>query len=131
MSDKTTVLRAFNNHLFEFLDDVTQILPDNKEISAARTFFEISKKANPSIIVKLWYSLVYVPYSELIDKGDINFFLEKNYENDVSSIANSKEILTQIDSLREPIRNMSETNKEHSLKYIQNLCKLSNAYSKF
>jgi len=129
MTDKTTILRAFNNHLFEFLDDITQILPDNKDISSARTFFEITKKANPSIIIKLWHTLVYTPYSELIEKGDINFFLEKNYESDVVSIANSKEILSQIENLREPIRNMSEKNKEHSLNYVKNLCKLSNVYS--
>lgn len=129
MTDKITILRAFNNHLFEFLDDITQILPDNKEISAARTFFEMTKKANPSIIIKLWHTLVYMPYLELIEKGDIKFFLEKNYESDVVSIANSKEILSQIENLREPIRNMSEKNMEQSLKYIQNLCKLSNIYS--
>ena len=29
MADKTTILRAFNTHLFEFLDDVIAILPDN------------------------------------------------------------------------------------------------------
>ena len=33
-----------------------------------------------------------------------------------------------IDNIRNPIREMDETNKTHALKYVQNLCKLSDLY---
>jgi hypothetical protein len=32
MATKTNVLRTFNTHLFEFLDDVIRIGPDNLDI---------------------------------------------------------------------------------------------------
>jgi hypothetical protein len=32
MSDKSTVLRAFNKHFFEFLDDVSAVYPENMDI---------------------------------------------------------------------------------------------------
>jgi len=37
--------------------------------------------------------------------------------------------LRVIDTLREPVRLMSPTNKEHTAKYLQILSKLSNVYS--
>jgi len=129
MSNKTTILRTFNTHFVDFIDDIIKVIPENSDILAAKSFFEITKKANPTLIVKIWFSLIYSPYSTIIDSGDLEFFINKNYAEDLSNVQNSKEILKAIDSLRDPIRNMSETNKTHCLKYIQNLCKLSAVYN--
>jgi hypothetical protein len=129
MSNKTTILRTFNTHFVDFIDDIIKVIPESSDILAAKSFFEITKKANPTLIIKIWFTLIYSPYSTIIDSGDLEFFINKNYAEDLSNIQNSKEILKAIDSLRDPIRNMSETNKEHCLKYIQNLCKLSAVYN--
>jgi hypothetical protein len=129
MSNKTTILRTFNTHFVDFIDDIIKVIPENSDILAAKSFFEITKKANPTLIIKIWFSLIYSPYSTIIDSGDLEFFINKNYAEDLSTMQNSKEILKAIDSLRDPIRNMSETNKTHCLKYIQNLCKLSAVYN--
>jgi hypothetical protein len=48
MSDKTTVLRAFNNTFFEFLTSVNEIFPDNTDIKDAKLDLEFLKKANPT-----------------------------------------------------------------------------------
>jgi hypothetical protein len=127
--DKTTVLRGFNTHFFEFLDDICSILPNNVDIATSKKSFEMYKKANPTILIKLWYSYIYAPYADIIDAGDLNFFIEKDYSADVLSLANSKDVLDAIDKLRNPIKNMSDVNRQHSLQYIQNLCKLSSLYS--
>ena len=129
MSNKTTILRTFNTHFIDFIDDIIKVIPENSNILAAKSFFEITKKANPTIIVKIWFSLIYSPYATIIDSGDLEFFINKNYAEDLSNMHNSNEILKAIDTLRDPIRNMSETNKTHCLKYIQNLCKLSAVYN--
>jgi len=129
MSNKTTILRTFNTHFVDFIDDIIKVIPENSDILAAKSFFEITKKANPTLIIKIWFSLIYSPYSTIIDSGDLEFFINKNYAEDLSTMQNSKEILKAIDSLRDPIRNMTETNKTHCLKYIQNLCKLSAVYN--
>jgi len=129
MSNKTTILRTFNTHFVDFIDDIIKVIPENSDILAAKSFFEITKKANPTIIIKIWFNLIYSPYATIIDSGDLEFFINKNYAEDLSTMQNSKEILKAIDSLRDPIRNMSETNKTHCLKYIQNLCKLSAVYN--
>lgn len=128
-TDKSTILRTFNQTFFDFLNDVIAIFPENMDIVAGKKFFEITKKANPTIIIKIWNSCIYKQYKDVINRGDISFFFEKNYEDDLGNLENSKEVLKFIDSLREPIRIMSDKNKTHSMEYIQILSRLSDIYA--
>ena len=41
----SSLLKAFNNHLMEFLDDVIRIFPENLDIKTGKTFAEGLKKA--------------------------------------------------------------------------------------
>ena len=127
--DKSSVLRAFNKHFFEFLDNIITILPGEQDIMKGKVSFESIKKMNPTIICKTWYTFVYAPYKEVIDQGDISFFFEKDYSSDLNNVANSAEIMGIIDKIRVPIKNMDGVNKEHCAKYIQNLSKLSAVYN--
>ena len=61
MADKKTLSRTFNTHLFEFLDDIIRIFPDNLDIQTAKTSFQAIKQANPTIIIKTWYQHIYMP----------------------------------------------------------------------
>jgi hypothetical protein len=129
MSDKKTILRTFNNHLFEFLDDVIRIFPDNLNIQTAKTSFYAIKQANPTIIIKTWIQYIYMPYKETIDLGNIDFFFNKDYSEDLVYLANSKEVLKIVDTLRGPVSNMTETQKQFTMEYLQNLSKLSFLYA--
>ena len=122
-------LKSFNQKLFEFLDDIISIFPENMDIVVSRNYFETIKKANPTMLLKIWYQYIYVKYQDVIDAGNISFFLDKDYSDDLSMLPNAKDILKTIDtSLRDPIRNMDETNFAHCAKYIQILSKLSAGY---
>ena len=128
MSNKSAILKTFNAHFFEFIDDVIRIFPDNKDIKHARSSFEMIKTANPTAIVKAWYKFVYSPYINVIEAGDITFFFNKDYSSDINHLANSNEIMRVIDTIREPVRSMTEVEQGYSMKYIQNLSKLSGIY---
>jgi hypothetical protein len=128
MSDKSTILKTFNTQFFAFLNDIVSILPDNMDIKTAIKSFETIKKANPTIILKAWSSSVYVPYKTSIDNGDIDFFVNKDYKEDLNYISNSQEVMKVIDTIREPIRSMDDVNRTHTIKYIQILSKLSELY---
>jgi len=130
MSDKSTLLRAFNSQFFDFLKDIITIFPDNQDIKLANTSFETIKKANPTLILKAWYSYVYYPYRDVIDVGNIEFFFDKDYGSDLSIVPNASEIMKMIDKIRQPIKELSDENKEHTKKYIQILSKLYMHYSK-
>jgi hypothetical protein len=129
MPDKTTINKAFNKLFFDFLDDIVTIYPDNTSITSARTSFMSFKQMNPSIIVKSWYKFVYLRYADVINKGDVTFFFDKDYNEDLKNAPGSKEIMKVIDEIRGPIKSMDDTNKEHSANYILKLSKLSEIYS--
>jgi len=123
------ILRTFNTHIFEFLDDIIRIFPDNLDIQTAKTSFLAIKQANPTIIIKTWVQYIYIPYKETIDSGNIEFFFNKDYSEDLAYIANSKEVLKIVDTLRGPVSNMSDQQKQFTMEYLQNLSKLSFMYS--
>ena len=129
MSDKSTLSRAFNTLFIDFLGDIISIYPENKDIAKAKTQFETVKKMNPSLIIRMWNPLVYTPYKDVIDQGNIEFFFNKNYNDDVKDIPNSDEILKLIDKVRGPISTMNKTNQDICADYIQKLSKLSSVYS--
>jgi hypothetical protein len=129
MTDKSTVLRGFNSTFFEFVNDIITIFPDNTDLKTSKTAFELFKQANPTSIIKAWHFFVYTPYKDVIIGGDISFFFDKDYSSDLTYLSNADEIMKAIDRIREPLKNMDETNKNTSTVYIKNLCKLSDIYN--
>ena len=129
-ADKSTLLKTFNTQFFALLDDILRIFPDNVEIAAGRKSFETIKRANPTIIIKVWLTHVYTPYLQSINDGDIEYFINKDYGSDLNSMSNVQDVMKMIDTIREPIRSMDDVNKGHTIKYIQVLSKLSELYSK-
>lgn len=129
MNNKSSVSKAFNKHFFEFLNDILNVYPDNKDIQYAITSFETIKRFNVTAIIKVWYTQVFQQYKEHIEEGNIDFFIDKDYSKDLDGVKKSDEILKMIDNIRNPIKSMDEKNKDFCVKYIQNLSKLSGLYN--
>jgi hypothetical protein len=51
------------------------------------------KQMNPSILIKSWFKMVYTPYADVINAGDVNFFFDKDYSTDLQNIPNGKEFM--------------------------------------
>ena len=119
------ILTAFNDHFIEFVNDVHCVFPDDTDILATKNALTTIRKLNPRMIVKIWNSFIVSKYKSEIEAGNIEFFVNKDYSQDVSVSNNSDKIMESIDRLREPIKNMSVENQAKVMKYIQNLTKLS------
>jgi len=119
------ILTAFNDHFFEFLNDVQNVFPEDADILTARNALSTVRKANPKMIVKIWNAFIVGKYKGEIEAGNIEFFINKDYSTDVSAASNSDKIMESINRLREPIKNMSPDNQAKVMKYIQNLTKLA------
>lgn len=128
MKDKSTISKAFNKHFFDFLNDLQGIFPDSKEIMFAKTSFETIKRLNTTAIIKVWYTSVSIPYGDEISKDNIDFFINKDYSADLADVNKNDEIMRMIERIRGPIATTTDVNKDHCLKYLQNLNKLSVAY---
>ena len=122
------ILTAFNDHFVEFISDIQSVFPENVDVLTAKKSLIMIRKANPKIIIQIWKLNIVDNYKDRIEKGDISFFIEKDYSNDLSKIDSSDKIMEGIDRLRNPIRNMSEENRDKTIKYIQNLTKLCLLY---
>jgi len=80
------------------------------------------------MIIKIWKTHIVDKYMDQIEKGDISFFIDKDYSDDLSATYFSNKIMEGIDRLRNPIREMTLENQQKTMKYIQNLTKLSILY---
>jgi hypothetical protein len=119
------ILTAFNDHFIDFVSDIQSVFPNDPDILATKTALSTVRKANPKMIVKIWNVYVVGKYKSEIEAGNIDFFINKDYAGDVSSASNSDKIMDSINRLREPIKQMTPDNQAKTMKYIQNLTKLS------
>ena len=124
----SVILTAFNDHFMEFVSDINSVFPEDADILAAKNSFSLIRKANPKMIIKIWNTHVVEKYKDIIDTGDISFFVDKDYSNDVSNADNSDKIMEAINRLRNPVKLMMPQDQQKVMKYIQNLKKLSTIY---
>jgi hypothetical protein len=129
MSSNSVVLKAFNKHFFEFIDDVIRIFPENTHIQTSRDYFETIKKANPTLLVKIWHYFIWSNYKEKIEEGDLSFFFDKDYTEDVKMMPNSEEIVRVINTtLRDPLKAMDDVNRGHCCRHFQLVSRLCAKY---
>ena len=126
--DKEDILNAFIEHFNEFIDDIVRIFPNDKKVRIVSEGFYIITQFYKNKLITLWKKDISDKYREQIDKKDYNFFIEKDWTDDIYH-AKKDYILPQINRLRDTIRNMSENNKLKALKYLENLTKLSDLYN--
>ena len=129
MASKQDLMRAFNNQFEEMLDDVERIFPKNKDIVASKSAIMMMKKANPKMLINIWKMHVYDKYSSHIQAGDIDYFLNKDYAEDLEmDKSSSKKVLEGIDRLRQPIKDMDQEHKDIMLQYLRNMNNLTKIY---
>lgn len=126
--DKSSLLKTFNNHFVEFVDDIQKAFPDNTDIMTAKNALVSMRKINPRIIISGYKDSVVGPYREQILLGDIDFFIYKDYNADIKELKYKSSISDIIDGFRKPVKNMTESDQSKVIQYMQNLLKLSDMY---
>ena len=127
-TQSATILTAFNDHFMEFVNDIISVFPSDADILSAKNSFTLIRKANPKMIIKIWHKYVVEKYESAIESGDISFFINKDYSDDLTNADNSEKITEAIDRLRNPVKMMTSEDQQKVMKYIQNLKKLSTIY---
>jgi hypothetical protein len=128
--DKTTILKAFNNQFEEFLEDVEVLFPENSDIKTTKTGLNMLRKANPKMIVSVWYRYICIKYESEIEKENLEYFLTKDYSNDLKMDEGAaNKVLDGIDKIREPLRHLDPVNKKKTIQYLKNLNQLSKIYN--
>jgi hypothetical protein len=126
---KNQVVEAFNKHFMEFIVDIERVFPNDTDIVSTRKNISKSMLLMSKSIIRMYHECFVMHYSNEINNGDLNFFVEKDYRANNTIPINNDDVFEKIDSLREPIKNMSQENKDKIIKYLQNLKQLSDIYN--
>ena len=126
--DKSNILRAFNEHFSDFMQDVIRVFPNDNNLSACKIALEKIRKANPKLIMVTFTNEFVHKYREQIMNNNLDFFIKKDFSNDLHNTSNASIIIDKINLLREPVSKMNNIDKEKTIQYIQNLTKLSDIY---
>jgi len=124
-----SILNIFNNHFLELIEDVERVFPDEVDLKSAKNIVLSIKKANPRIVPNVWYKYVAGPYRQQVESGDYDFFINKDYSQDLSNHSHGDKILEVINKIRTPIKNMCHEDQIKTMKYVQNLSRLCYDYS--
>lgn len=130
MANQPIILKTFNKQLTEFIEDISQIFPGEKDVIVLSTFMKTVMYGKPRAIIEVWYKYITLKYNKEIENGEIEYFLNKDYSEDLQSAPGSSETLDTINKLRSTIKLAfdQKENREKTIKYMQNITKLSNLY---
>jgi hypothetical protein len=123
--NKKFILETFNTHFKEFLEDVLLLFPREVDLMTANTFLSSIVKVKRKLLLECWYFWVYTKYNNEIENDNYDFFLNKNYQNDVGR---NNKILNSIEKMRNKCKNINNENRSKILLYVKNLSKLSKIY---
>ena len=65
----SSVLKAFNEHLLEFINDIITVFPDNRSLKVTKTALQTWKRINPKSIIEIWKTCITDKYKSQIQKG--------------------------------------------------------------
>ena len=122
-----TLKQLFCTQLIEFMDDVLRIFPNNLDLKTGKTFIVGLTKVSKKKLVSIWKTSVVDIYEELIMNGDKEYFINKDYSEDLGEGGTDK-MMNVIEDVRILMRKTSEENKDKAMKYLQNLTKICKLY---
>jgi hypothetical protein len=120
---QSSYLKAFNNVISQFIDDLNETFPEEREFRKFKTGFSLLKSTNNKKIVEV-FKFYIENYKDQITNRDDNFFIvtasESLVEPDDNSIANL------LDRLKVYWKLLSANNKDKIWEYLNTLIILSN-----
>ena len=122
-----TLKELFCNQLLEFMDDILTLFPNNLDLKTGKTFIVGLTKVSKRKLIGIWKTSVVDIYEDAIMNGDKEYFINKDYSQDLGEGGTDK-MMSVVEDIRGLIRNTSEENKNKAIGYLQNLTKICKLY---
>ena len=129
--NKSVLVKVFSEQCEELYQDLLKIYPNNYDIKTGLTMVQTLKKFNPKLMIKTYKIRVNDFYYDKIQKGELDYFVEKNYLEDckIAGYGNGSEQHSEwIESLKKLYKDQDENNKKKFKKYFQQLSKICRMY---
>ena len=119
----TSLVKVFNDHLNEFIVNVSFIFEDKKALMQLKKYIKNLMLINSSKIIKLWYEYS-IKYEKNIMNKDFEYFLNKNYTRDIKE----DWMFKYIEHFQKELKYTSNSNKDKIMSYVLNLTKIAIMY---
>lgn len=128
-NEKSKTLKIFNIQLQDFFKEIILYFPNVDSIKSLNKIIETLCRYNPVKLINIWFRYISLPYSEIIEKGDFNYFENKNYTSDLADLkGNAEYVLQSYNKLRLSISQLNSEKKMSTMKNLQILTRLSKKY---
>ena len=128
MSEKKEILDTFNIYFREFVNDVYRIFPNDTTISMISKSLSILMMMTKKQVIQVFKTNIVDCYLKEIESGDLSFFMDKNYTDDLNKAGSPEFIMNKIDYIKGLVKEMTNEEQQNVMKYFQNLTILCNLY---
>ena len=129
----STYFSNFNKTYFNFLDFIKKHMNNDSKFNTFYLKNKIVKQTNIKLIIKTWDNRITQRYYNNIVNKDLDFFLNKSYEEDIvvnTSGETNGTILNYITNFKIIYPTLDETIQNEFIDYIVQLTELSFLYFK-
>jgi len=121
MASKRVLMSAFFDQLTAFTNELSQMYPDDADLSLGVTTLTLMKTTNPALVVNYVRDNV-LKFEEKIMNKDETFFMAYDYQEYSSDID-----MNIFQKVKDYNSQMSPASKENVWKYVQNITRLCKA----
>ena len=123
----SSILKTFNNQIYNLFVTLTKRFPNNRELKIALTGIETLKFANQRIIMEIFLVHGY-KFKEKIVNKDNTFFLKYDHSKEEYCVSNLSSSLNIIKNLKNCWKDLETDEQENIWKYLQVLVTLADKY---
>lgn len=121
-------LSSFNTTYFSFLNYIKKYLSDDPNFKSFYRKNQIVKETNVKLIIKTWNARITEKYYDRVMNKDLEFFLTKTYNDDVSTQEKETPLLKYINDFKKVYPSLDDSVKNEFVDYVVNLTKYSYIY---
>ena len=114
-------LSAFTTQVVNFFEELTQTIPEEKDVKMALEAVKGAKKINPRLIYNLFYEHMYVPLKDIIERRDVAAIVAYGK---IKANTQYNEIMPAITLFDKHWTTLSHSTQEAIWQYLKVLCVL-------
>ena len=90
---KNQVIETFNKHILEFIMDIERVFPNDTDITASRKSLSRTIIMIPKSVIRAFNEHFCMVYSNEIDSGNLDFFIDNDYNSKHGNIINNNNMI--------------------------------------
>ena len=116
-----SILSAFTNQMVKFFEELSEVIPEEKDLKMATEAIKGARKINPRLILDLFYEHIYIDMKDAIDRRDQPFIVEYGRRKIATQF---NEIMPAITLFDKHWPSLSVSTQDAIWKYLKVLCVL-------